>query len=93
VLDTFGLCRPIRSVRLHAQDLTLRHCVSDYRQAERCNSPPGYRRDHFINYGFVTRSLHALMHPREGVTPRSKKNHERAQMLLQFVGTGRRPSA
>jgi len=50
-----------------AQDLTLRHRVKDYRAGdlERRYSKLGVEEDFFINYGFVTSSVHALMHPRQ----------------------------
>src|SRR5438046_6766975 len=49
-----------------AQDLILRHRVKDYRAGdlEHRYSRLGIAEDFFINYGFVTTSLQALMHPR-----------------------------
>src|SRR5260221_5623241 len=49
-----------------AQDLTLRLRVKDYRAGdlERHYADLGIEEDFFINYGFVTRELQALMHPR-----------------------------
>ena len=56
---------PIRSPA-RAQDLILRHRVEDYRAGdlERKYTKLGIEEDFFINYGFVTRELQALMHPR-----------------------------
>src|ERR1700676_4963637 len=56
---------PIRAPA-HAQDLTLRHRVKDYRvgDLERRYAKLGIEEDVFVNYGFVTSSIHALMHPR-----------------------------
>ncbi len=56
---------PIRAPA-RAQDLILRHRVKGYRAGdlERRYSTLGIEEDFFINYGFVTRELQALMHPR-----------------------------
>src|SRR5258706_10897981 len=56
---------PIRAPA-RAQDLTLRLRVKDYRAGdlERHYADLGIEEDFFINYGFVTRELQALMHPR-----------------------------
>src|SRR3979411_2181574 len=56
---------PIRAPA-RAQDLMLRHRVQDYRAGdlERRYTKLGVEEDFFINYGFVTRSLQTLMHPR-----------------------------
>src|SRR3979490_3102773 len=56
---------PIRAPA-RAQDLTLRHRVKDYRAGdlERRYTKLGVEEYFFISYGFVTRSLQALMHPR-----------------------------
>jgi uncharacterized protein YcaQ len=60
---------PIRAPA-RAQDLTLRHRVRGYRAGdlERLYPRLGVEEDFFINYGFVTRELHALMHPRPDTT-------------------------
>src|SRR5262249_38052281 len=57
---------PIRAPA-RAQDLILRHRVNSYRAGdlERLYAKLGIEEDFFINYGFVTRPLQALMHPRE----------------------------
>jgi len=84
-LDRLGFVQadPIRAPA-RAQDLTLRHRVKDYRAGdlERRYAKLGIAEDVFINYGFVTSALQALMHPRsEACVPVEK----RAQLLLDFV--------
>src|SRR6195256_104572 len=61
----FGQADPIRAPA-RAQDLTLRHRVRDYRAGdlERRYATLGVEEDHFINYGFLTSAVQALMHPR-----------------------------
>src|SRR3982074_2220121 len=56
---------PIRAPA-RAQDLILRHRVKDYRAGdlERRYAKLGIEEDFFVIYGFVTRSLQALLHPR-----------------------------
>jgi uncharacterized protein YcaQ len=56
---------PIRAPA-RAQDLTLRHRVKDYHAGdlERRYAKLAVEEDFFVNYGFVTSSLQALMHPR-----------------------------
>src|SRR3979490_544267 len=56
---------PIRAPA-RAQDLILRHRVKDYRAGAlaRRYTKLCVEEDFFINYGFVTRSLQTLMHPR-----------------------------
>jgi uncharacterized protein len=86
-LDKLGFVQadPIRAPA-RAQDLMLRHRVKDYRAGdlERIYAKLGVEEDFFINYGFVTRSLQALMHPRSavGVPAASRKKSE---LLLEFV--------
>lgn len=73
---------PIRAPA-RAQDLILRHRVNDYRAGdlERRYESLGLEEDFFVNYGYVTRTLQALMHPRpDGAAVRKKE-----KMLLEFV--------
>ena len=67
-IDRLGFVQadPIRAPA-RAQDLTLRHRVKDYRAGdlERRYLGLDVEEDFFINYGFVSRRLHTLMHPRE----------------------------
>ena len=84
---------PIRAPA-RAQDLMLRHRVKDYRAGdlERFYAKLGIEEDFFINYGFVTNSIQALMHPRsdacvpaESRLPWPAARRKRAQLLLEFV--------
>jgi len=84
---------PIRAPA-RAQDLMLRHRVKDYRadDLDRRYSKLGIEEDFFVNYGFVTSSIQALMHPRsnscvpaEGCQPWPAARRKRAQLLLEFV--------
>ena len=56
---------PIRAPA-RAQDLTLRHRVKDYRNGdlEHRYAQLPIEEDYFVNYGFLPRNTHALMHPR-----------------------------
>ena len=87
-LQEFGFVQadPIRAPA-RAQDLTLRHRVKNYRAGdlERRYSALGVHEDFFVNYGFVTAEVHALMHPRTGVSRWSPAQKARAQALLDFV--------
>lgn len=96
-LDRMGFVQadPIRAPA-RAQDLILRHRVKDYRAGdlERRYESLDVDEDVFINYGFVTRSLQTLMHPRTGPSalgvfasdPRSALTEgDREQLLLEFV--------
>src|SRR6201986_2226857 len=69
-LHKFGFVQadPIRAPA-RAQDLILRHRVNDYRAGdlERNYVSLGIEEDTFVNYGFVTRELQTLMHPRPDV--------------------------
>src|SRR5262245_48778917 len=81
---------PIRAPA-RAQDLILRHRVHDYRAGdiERRYSTLEVEEDFFINYGYVTRSLQSLMHPRSNgrhhmVQTWSPTQKKRAKQLLDF---------
>ena len=94
VFDKLGFVQadPIRSPA-RAQDLILRHRVKGYRAGDldRQYDKLGVEEDFFINYGFVTRSLQALMHPRvrrvpaEVLLPMPPGRKKRADLLLAFV--------
>src|SRR5258708_2701444 len=84
---------PIRAPA-RAQDLILRHRVKDYRAGdlERRYAKLGVEEDFFVTYGFVTRSVQALMHPRsdtcvpaESSQPWPAARKKQAQLLLEFV--------
>lgn len=86
-LEKFGFVQadPIRAPA-RAQDLILRHRVKGYRAGdlERLYTKLDIAEDFFINYGFVTRAMQALMHPRSnGCAPILRR--KRAQLVLDFV--------
>jgi hypothetical protein len=85
-LDTMGFVQadPIRAPA-RAQDLILRHRVKNYRAGDLDLKYQafGIAEDFFINYGFVTPGLQALMHPRSDDWPGARK--KRAATLLEFV--------
>jgi uncharacterized protein YcaQ len=72
---------PIRAPA-RAQDLILRQRAKRYRAGdlERQYESLGVEEDFFINYGYVTREVQALMHPRPAEAER-----KRERMLLDFV--------
>ncbi len=77
---------PIRAPA-RAQDLILRHRVVDYHAGDLEKRYPrlDIDEDFFVNYGFVSKELRALMHPR---TPRKAWSAERAAQadsVLAFV--------
>jgi uncharacterized protein YcaQ len=77
---------PIRAPA-RAQDLILRHRVKNYTAGdlERRYARLGIEEDTFINYGFVPRSVFALMHPRADITHWPPGRRRRVQALLEFV--------
>jgi uncharacterized protein YcaQ len=84
---------PIRAPA-RAQDLILRHRVRGYRvgDLDRRYVELDLEEDFFLTYGFVTRSLQALMHPRAetGVPADSPARwpadrRRRARLLLRFI--------
>ncbi|MBC7925829.1 MAG: winged helix DNA-binding domain-containing protein, partial [Bryobacteraceae bacterium] len=88
-LKTLGFLQadPIRAPA-RAQDLVLRHRVTGYRAGDLEHRYPGLEieEDYFINYGFVTTSVHALMHPRAGMKPWPRARTKQAKAVLDFVG-------
>src|SRR5204863_9279329 len=94
-LDRLGFVQadPIRAPA-RAQDLILRHRVKDYHAGdlERLYPRLGIEEDFFVVYGFLTRPVQALMHPRanagvpaEGSGPWPAAREKRARLLLEFV--------
>jgi uncharacterized protein len=94
-LQTMGFVQadPIRAPA-RAQDLILRHRVQNYRAGdlERRYAKLGIEEDFFINYGFVTKEVQALMHPRsDSRVPAEARlswpaaRRKRAELLLAFV--------
>ena len=87
-LDRLGFVQadPIRAPA-RAQDLTLRHRVTRYRAGdlERRYSRLDVHEDFFVNYGFVTGAVQALMHPRRGPTPWTSARGRHVNALLDFV--------
>ena len=84
---------PIRAPA-RAQDLILRHRVTGYRAGdlEQQYQSLGIEEDVFTAYGFVTRHVQTLMHPRPGVRvpaegnqPLAEVGRKRERMLLAFV--------
>ncbi len=77
---------PIRAPA-RAQDLTLRQRVTDYRAGdlERRFAGLPIEEDYFVNYGFVPRALHQLMHPRTPRTAWPKARWQQAHAVLAFV--------
>jgi len=73
---------PIRAPA-RAQDLILRPRVKGYQvgDLERHYESLGVEEDFFVNYGFVTGAVQALMHPR----PDSRAQRKRERLLLDFV--------
>src|SRR4029079_9350290 len=89
-VETLGFVQadPIRAPA-RAQDLTLRHRVRTYHAGdlERRYAALGIEEDFFINYGFVSRELHALMHPRSATGGWHQSRRDRAAVWLECVRT------
>ena len=87
-INTLGFVQadPIRAPA-RAQDLTLRHRVAGYRAGdlERQYAALPIEEDFFINYGFVSRRLSSLMHPREGAGLLPTAANKRARAVLEFI--------
>ena len=87
-LDALGFVQadPIRAPA-RAQDLTLRHRVTGYRAGdlERRYATLDVHEDFFVNYGFVTHAVQALMHPRGGPAPWTAARGRHVRALLDFV--------
>ncbi len=77
---------PIRAPA-RAQDLTLRHRVLNYTAGdlERRYPKLAIEEDFFVNYGFLPRLHHSLMHPRVPRKPWSPARRKKAQAVLEFI--------
>ena len=86
-IDRLGFVQadPIRAPA-RAQDLILRHRVADYQAGdlERRYAALGVEEDVFVNYGFVSTTVHGLMHPRRK-PPTTSVARTRRQKVLAFV--------
>jgi uncharacterized protein YcaQ len=87
-IDRLGFVQadPIRAPA-RAQDLTLRHRVADYRAGDLERRYPrlAIEEDFFVNYGFLPRAHHALMHPRTPRTPWTAARRRQADAVLAFI--------
>ena len=75
---------PIRAPA-RAQDLILRHRVNNYHAGDLERRYPSLdvEEDFFVNYGYVSRALQSLMHPRSNSVPSGQR--KKAKLLLDFV--------
>lgn len=87
-IDRLGFVQadPIRAPA-RAQDLTLRHRVAGYRAGdlERRYPKLPIEEDYFVNYGFLPRAHHALMHPRTPRTAWTPARWKQARAVLDFI--------
>ncbi len=87
-LSTLGFVQadPIRAPA-RAQDLTLRQRVPGYRAGdlERRYRTLAIEEDFFVNYGFVSREVQVLMHPRGGLRRWVSPGRKVAESILAFV--------
>lgn len=77
---------PIRAPA-RAQDLTLRHRVTNYRAGDLEARYPrlAVEEDFFVNYGVLPRATQCLMHPRVARTEWPPSRWAQAQAVLEFV--------
>ena len=77
---------PIRAPA-RAQDLTLRHRVTDYRAGDLERRYPRLplEEDFFVNYGFLPREHHQLMHPRKAREAWTPARWKQANAVLAYV--------
>ncbi|MBD9535574.1 crosslink repair DNA glycosylase YcaQ family protein [Stenotrophomonas sp. MH1] len=77
---------PIRAPA-RAQDLTLRHRVTGYRAGELERRYPrlALEEDFFVNYGFLPRAHHALMHPRQARVVWTPARWKQAHAVREFI--------
>lgn len=87
-IDKLGFVQadPIRAPA-RAQDLTLRHRVAGYRAGdlERRYPKLALEEDFFVNYGYLPRAHHELMHPRTARTVWTEARAAQAAAVLAFV--------
>ena len=77
---------PIRAPA-RAQDLTLRHRVTNYRAGDLENKYQklGVEEDYFVNYGYLPAATQALMHPRSPRRAWAPDELKMARNVLAFV--------
>jgi uncharacterized protein len=87
-IDKLGFVQadPIRAPA-RAQDLTLRHRVTGYRAGdlERRYPKLALEEDFFVNYGYLPRAHHQLMHPRIARTEWTAARAAQAAAVLAFI--------
>jgi uncharacterized protein YcaQ len=87
-IDKLGFVQadPIRAPA-RAQDLTLRHRVVGYRAGdlERRYPKLALEEDFFINYGYLPRAHHRLMHPRTARTVWTVERAAQAEAVLAYI--------
>lgn len=87
-LDRLGFVQadPIRAPA-RAQDLILFQRVKGYRAGdiERRYEELEIEEDFFVNYGFLARRAHGLMHPRSGLERHARARALKAEEVLAFV--------
>lgn len=87
-IDRLGFVQadPIRAPA-RAQDLTLRHRVAGYRAGdlERRYPKLPIEEDFFVNYGFLPRAHHQLMHPRTPRAAWTTARWKQARAVLDFI--------
>ena len=87
-IDKLGFVQadPIRAPA-RAQDLTLRHRVQGYRAGDLERRYPRLplEEDFFVNYGYLPRAHHELMHPRTARTVWTPARAEKAAAVLEFI--------
>ncbi len=87
-IDKLGFVQadPIRAPA-RAQDLTLRHRVAGYRAGdlERRYPKLPLEEDFFVNYGYLPRAHHQLMHPRTARTVWTPARAAQAAAVLEFI--------
>jgi uncharacterized protein YcaQ len=87
-IDKLGFVQadPIRAPA-RAQDLTLRHRVAGYRAGDLERRYPRLplEEDFFVNYGYLPRAHHQLMHPRTARTVWTTARAAQAAAVLAFI--------